>query len=285
MLEREEYVEQAYFFRALRDRFERSQATQDLLVSLREEVLATTRLPLAIDFLCGELKLSGVMAPAMARLSHYFTPFQAYVMGESEKEQSRFDFFVALQILEQEAKYRAGGFTPQGAFMYQFEALCRNRLGYDFGLEAIGRDPIFDESWREWIATVRRQIGIVDLAELIYVRSEHYVQSRERQGLDADGPLKPVLFGEKEGRIALAHRRKEPLWLFSAMQRHLNYPEVPRARMLDENKQLLPQLMRRMDRVEMRIKLLEEEGRGGIDLSRFSGPQASLPDDLQEPPE
>ena len=37
-----------------------------------------------------------------------------------------------------------------------------------------------------------------------------------------------MLFGEKEGRIAMANRRKDPLYLFSALQRHLGYPSVPR---------------------------------------------------------
>ena len=41
--------------------------------------------------------------------------------------------------------------TRQGIFLYQFEALCRHRLGYDRGLEAVAGDPAFDETWREWI--------------------------------------------------------------------------------------------------------------------------------------
>ena len=34
-----------------------------------------------------------------------------------------------------------------------------------------------------------------------------------------------------------------------------------------------PLLARRLERLEMRVKLLEEEGRGGIDLSRFDPKQ------------
>ena len=33
-------------------------------------------------------------------------------------------------------------------------------------------DPAYDEAWRNWIFTVRRQIGIIDLADLISVRRE-----------------------------------------------------------------------------------------------------------------
>ncbi|HWA98955.1 MAG TPA: hypothetical protein VG713_10705 [Pirellulales bacterium] len=278
MLDREEYIEQAYFFRALGERMQHNMATQDLLASLREEVLATTSLPLALDFLGAELRHSGVIAPAMERLSHYFTPFQAFVMSEAERERGRFDFLTGLEILEREARYRADGATRQGVFMFQFECLCRNRLGYDQGLAAMARDPIFDEPWREWILIVRRQVGLVDFAEMIYVRSEHYLRNRARKGIAGEEADKPALFGEKEGMIALAHRRKDPLWLFAALERQLGYPTVPRPKRVDESKQILPLLLRRMERVEQRLKLLEEEGRGGIDLSRFMpGAERSRP--------
>ena len=281
MLDREEYVEQAYLFRALNERMQQNMSTQDLLAGLRDEVLSTTKLPMAIDFLSSELKLVGGFAPAMQRLDHYFTPFQTFVMGEAESERGRFDFRVALEVLEREARYRSEGATPQGVFLYQFECLSRNRLGYDRGLEAISRDPIFDEAWREWILIVRRQVGLVDFADLIYVRSQHYANQRARQGVTV--PEKPVLFGEKEGKIAWAHRQKEPLWLFAALERHLNYPHVPRNRPVDESKTLLPGMLRRLDRLENRIKLLEEEQRGGIDLSRFYNPPASEQERLGEP--
>ncbi|HEX3869925.1 MAG TPA: hypothetical protein VHV77_05795, partial [Pirellulales bacterium] len=190
----------------------------------------------------------------------------------------------ALEILEREAQYRSEGATPQGIFMFQFECLCRNRLGYDRGLEAMSRDPIYDEAWREWILIVRRQVGFVDFADLIYVRSAHYGKSRTRRGLANDADDKPVLFGEKEGMIALAHRQKDPLWLFAALARHLNYPTVPRPKPPDESKQVLPLLLRRVERLEGRLKLLEEEQRGGIDLSRFTGPNAVRVDDEEVSP-
>lgn len=279
MLDREEYVEQAYFFRILAERAQHNVATQDLLRSVREEVLATTNLPIAIDFLAGELKLSGVFAPAMARLPHYFTGFQTFVVESAENERGRFDFSVALAILEREAAYRAAGATPQGVFVYQFECLCRNRLGYDRGLSAIATDPIFNDDWREWILTIRRQIGMVDFADLLYVRSELYAQTRGGSAA-ASEVLKPPLFGVKEGRIALANRRKDPLWLFAALERHLHYPTVPRPKRTDESLLLLPTLARRVERLETRLKLLEEEEkRGGIDLSKFYARPAQEPVD------
>src|SRR6185503_11302873 len=173
-LGREEYIEQAHFFRALAERLEINVPAQEVLQSVREEVLATTKLPLAIDFLLGELRHEGVLGPAMSLLPHYVTPFQAFIVQESENERLRFDLRVGLEILRREADYRANEPTRQGIFLYQFEALSRNRLGYDRGLEAVAGDPAFDATWRDWILKVRRQIGMVDLADLLYVHSEHY---------------------------------------------------------------------------------------------------------------
>ena len=109
-------------------------------------------------------------------------------MGEAENDARRFDLRIGLVILAREADYRAEGVTRQGLFVYQFEVLCRNRLGYDVGLDAMSRDPAYDEPWRNWILTVRRQIGIVDLADLIFVRSEFYHERRavERGGRAED---------------------------------------------------------------------------------------------------
>jgi hypothetical protein len=267
MLDREEYVEQAYLFRAMYERIQQNLSTQELLVALKQEVLSTTKLPMALDFMASELRLTGGFATAMARMDHYFTPFQTYVVSEAERDDGRLDFRVALEILRREAEYRAQGATPQAVFVYQFETLCRNRLGYDRGLAAIADDPIFDADWRAWILTVRRQVGIVDFADLLYVRSEHYKESRGE-------PERPILFGRKEGQIALAHRQKDPLFLFSALQRHLGYPAVPRAQAEEAQRYTIPMLQRRVERLETRIKLLEEELRGGINLGRFYAAQA-----------
>jgi hypothetical protein len=285
-LGREEYVEQAHFFRALAERLEVNVPAQEVLASVREEVLATTKLPMAIDFLLGELRHEGVLGPALARLPHYFTPFQAFVIQESENERLRFDLRVGLEILRREAQYRSAEPSRQGIFLYQFESLCRHRLGYDRGLEAVARDPAFDETWREWIRKLRRQIGMVDLADVVYVHSEFYWQRagkptnrnplhdeeehiKEQPGSPANANGAVVLFGEREGRIALANRKKDPLFLFSSLHRQLGYPEVPRVQPPDKEKTLLPQIARRLEQLETRLKILEEEQRGGIDLTKF----------------
>jgi hypothetical protein len=266
LLNPEEYIEQAYFFRMLRERMQQSISTQELLLLVKQEVLATTQLPYAIDFLAGELRLTGGFATAMARLPHYFTSFQTYLVSESEKAEGRFDFRTALEIMEKEAEYRAKNPAVQGMFLFQFEVLCRNRLGYDRGLDAIAGDGVYDDGWREWLSILRRQVGLVDFCDMLYVRSELY---RRTRGNDE----KPVLFGEKEGRIALANRQKDPLYLFAALQRHLGYPAVPRPSEEDTKRYVIPQMQAKIDRLEMRIKLLEEDLHGGINLNRFYGPQ------------
>lgn len=280
MLDREEYVEQAYFFRVLGERLPENVPLQDLLAQVRDETLATTKLPMAIDYLLTELKHSGVMSPAMVRLGHYFTPFQTYVMRESENDRGRFDMRLGVAVLRFEAQYRAEGGTCQGTFLYQFETLCRNRLRYDHGLTAMAADPIYNSDWREWILTVRRQIGMLDLADLLYIRSQHYVTQQEMRRAPPE-PLPPVLFGEQEGKIALANRRKDPLYLFSALQRQMGYPVVPRQKPPDESAQLLPQILRRLENMEARVKLVEDEQRGGsIDLTKFYGVRPPAADDL-----
>ncbi len=295
-LPREEYVEQAHFFTVLAERMAENMPAQEVLAAVREEVLATTKMPMAIDFLLAELRHQGEYAAGMCKLSHYFTPFQCYVMGEAENVRHRFDLRIGLLVLAREATYRtAEHATRQGLFVYQFETLCRNRLGYDEGLEAMSRDPSYNATWSEWLLTVRRQVGLVELADLIYVRSEYYQNRAERAGassptIDADSSTVSVgddqahsavpesLFGVQEGRIAWANRRKEPLLLFSALHRHLDYPAVPRSEPVNPEERLLPVLARRVEQLEARLRLVEEEQRGGIDLAKFyAANQPKLP--------
>jgi hypothetical protein len=171
-MDREEYIEQAYFFRILRERAMENVAIQDILAHIHEEILSTTRLPMAIQFLATEIKHTGLLSSGFARLSHYFTAFQAFVMQQTEDEKKRFSIEIALLILEREALYRAGAPIPAGLFVYQFEALSRNRLGYDAGLLCLSSDPFYDDNWKAFLAMVHRQVGVVDFADLVYLRSQ-----------------------------------------------------------------------------------------------------------------
>ena len=89
-LQRPEYVEQAYLYQLLRERTAEQIPIQELLAQIRFELLSTNNLPIAIDYLLTELKHSGLMSPAMIKLAHYFTPFQAYLVSEAEQETGRF---------------------------------------------------------------------------------------------------------------------------------------------------------------------------------------------------
>ena len=186
----------------------------------------------------------------MAKLPHYFTPYQTFVVAEGEKPEGKFDFRVGLEILQREAEYRAQLPTPQGLFLFQFETLCRNRLGYDRGLEAIAGDD-----------NLRRQMAQLDphrsppdrsgrSGDMLYVRSEHYRQTRGESG-------KAVLFGEKEGRIALANRKKDPLYLFAALPA-LGLSDHSPHQARRQQPHVIPTLQRKIERLESRVKLLRK---------------------------
>jgi hypothetical protein len=292
MLAREEYIEQSYLFRTLGERMLDGVATQEALKNLGHEILATTKLPLAIDYLVSDLKLTGTIAPAMRQLNHYFTAFQTFVITEAEDEEGRFDLRTALVILEREARYLAEGGTPEGLFLYRFECLSRNRLDYMRGLLATANDGIFNTDWTAWITMVSRQVGLVDLADLIYIRSDELLRRQKCRASfhthDAtqneeysDTKNNAVLFGEKEGRIAWANRGKDPLYLFAALQRQLGYPVVPKPKRPQPQAESPALMARRIDRLELRVKLLEEETKDGIDLSQFDPKNQSF----KQPPE
>ncbi|MCA9132316.1 MAG: hypothetical protein KDA45_04150 [Planctomycetales bacterium] len=284
MLPPEEYVEQAYFFRILLERIGQNIPLQELMEQVKYELLASTKLPMAIDLLLGELKHHGQMSSGMNLLKHYFVPFQTFLIAEAELDSGRFDYRTALRILAAEAHFRSQPqLSPQGLFFFQFEALSRNRLHYDRGLTAMSQDPAYPDPWQQWLLILRRQLGLVDLADMIFVRSQLYQQQRRR--FDDCQPEAPVLFGLPEGKIANANRRKDPLFLFAAMQRHLGYPPVPRLEPVDPLPTLVPQLQRRVERLEMRLKLMEEEQRGSLDITKFynNGRVPPAGDDLLQP--
>ena len=271
-LDREEYIEQAYLFRAFRERVQENMPAQEVLERLHEEILATTRLPLAIQFLATELKHSGELASGFARLPHYFTPFQTYVVGQAEQEGRRFALATALLVLERQATYLAGSPTPAGLFVYQFETLARNRLGYGEGLTAMVGDPTYDGDWRAFLEQVRRHVGDFDFGDMVFVRSELYLTEQRRQDAAYEPPM-PPLFGEKEGKIARANSGRDPLFLFAALQRQLNYPEVPRPRPKDDTQSRIEALQTKLREMEARLRLVEGELRGQVDLSQFGKPE------------
>lgn len=272
ILDREEYIEQAYFFRVLRERLQEGLATQTVLDGIHQEILSTTRLPMAVQFLATELKHTGNLSSGFARLGHYFTQYQAFVVQGSEEEARRFSTELALLVLEREAQFRAGSISKAGLFIYQFEALCRNRLGYDGGLKAMQADPFYDDDWRAFFEMVKVQLGLIDFADIVYARSELYVQEQRRHDPGYEPPV-PALFGEKEGKIARANHGRDPLYLFAALQRQLGYPEVPRPKPRDDMGVRVETLQAKVRDLELRLRLLESETRGTLDLSKMIDPE------------
>jgi hypothetical protein len=270
-LDREEYVEQIYFFRTYRERLAQNLPAQEILCTIREEILSTTKLPFALDFLYDEIKHRGRIGESMMQLTHYFTPFQTFVISRAEDDKARFDLPIGLLILEREAAYRIKDAVPAGMFIYQFECLSRNRLGYDAGMQAIADDPIYNEQWKDWILRVKRQLGTRDFADFVYLHSQFALEEYRREQRDPDLEVsRSILFGIQEGRIAKANRKKDPLHMFAALQRHLNYPEVPRARARSDKPDIHPALETRLLRLEQRIKLIEMEANNSFDITKLA---------------
>lgn len=272
VLDRDEYVEQAYFFRVFRERLADNLPSQDILLRVHEELLSSTRLPYAIQFLMVELKHSGLLASGFEKLPHYFTPFQAFVVRQAEEEKLRFPMPTALLVLEREAQYRAEKPTKAGLFVYQFETLARNRLGYLEGTAVVAADPLYDGDWRDFIGGLPRQVGDIDFADLIYLRSDLFVLEQRRSKPDFEPSLQP-LFEEKEGKIAKASRGRDPLYLFAALQRQLGYPQVPRYSQREDGTTRWEKFESKLRQLETRLKLAEGELRGNIDLSQFGKPE------------
>ena len=53
LLPQEEYVEQAYLFSSLSERLKTNEPVQVLLHHIKQELLATTKLPMAVDYMLG----------------------------------------------------------------------------------------------------------------------------------------------------------------------------------------------------------------------------------------
>ncbi len=273
LLDRDEYIEQSYFFRLFRERLTENIPAQDILARAHEELLTTTKMPMATQFLAAEIRHAGVLGPGFERLSHYFTPFQTFLIKMAEDDKRKFSMSTALLVLEREATYKAKNVTPQGLFVFQFETIARNKLGYDEGLKASAGDPYFDEPWRHYIGLVRRGVGSFDFCDLVYVRSQLYVDDLRRSQPNYTPPVAPI-FGLKEGKIAKASFGRDPLFLFSALQRQLDYPEVPKPKKLDDLEGTIHRLQAKVREMEARIRILEAEQRGTFDPTQFGKPES-----------
>ena len=109
--------------------------------------------------------------------------------------------------------------------------------------------------------------------ELLGVLDEH---ERGLRHVDADFDDR----GRHQGfDSAGAELPKDPLFFFAALQRQLGYPTIPRPAPIIPGAETPAMMARRIERLEFRVKLLEEEARGGIDLSRFDPKNVPQPQD------
>ena len=210
----------------------------------------------------------------MERISHYFTQFQAHVVSQAEsvlsRKGQRWGRYKGYGSgLEPARASASGADSPSlpALFVFQFEAISRNRLGYTRGLAAMAGDPYYNEDWVDYILTLRSRLGDVDFADLIFVRSEQFVRERRRTSPDFV-PKFPILFGEKEGKIARANRGRDPMYLFMALQRQLGYPEVPRLRRPDELEARVLLLEQKIAMLENRLKSAESDIQHDVDLAQ-----------------
>jgi hypothetical protein len=58
-LDREEYIEQAYFWETFLTRMKDGVPAQEIILQVQDEILATTKLPMALHFLVGEIRHRG----------------------------------------------------------------------------------------------------------------------------------------------------------------------------------------------------------------------------------
>ncbi len=234
VLDREEYVEQAYFFRTFRERVADNLPTQDVLATLDQEILTTTRLPMAVQFLATEIKHTGLLATGFERLHALLHPVPGVRRPPGRGGEA------AVQHGDRPARPGAGGHLPgqqadpAGAVRLPVRddlpqpARLRRRADRD------ERRPVLRRRL-EGVPGDRsaRQVGVVDFADLVYYgRSSR--SSSSGGGTRTFEPSVPMLFGEKEGKIAKASRGRDPLFLFAALQRQLSYPEVPRTKVRDD---------------------------------------------------
>ena len=68
LLDREEYIEQTHFFRVFAERLHENVPSQEILLTVQEEILSTTKLPMAIDFLRQQQTNAGSREAALAEL-------------------------------------------------------------------------------------------------------------------------------------------------------------------------------------------------------------------------
>ena len=142
------YVEQAYFFRTFLKRMADNMPAQEVLESLHQELLSSTRMPMAIQFLATEIKHSGLLATGLERLPHYFTKFQAFSSPEAEDEGRRIIMPTARSSSSRRRRNQANPDRPGCSSTSSKHSSEPPR--YLDGIIAMEDDPLYDADWTEY---------------------------------------------------------------------------------------------------------------------------------------
>ena len=215
-----------------------------------------------------------MMSSAMTRLGHYFHPFQTYVIAEAESERGRFDLRIALQLLQPEADYRPEGADATGIVPVPVRIAVPQSPEIRYGPD--GRSPAIPSTTSHgehgFSGADGRSAWSISPTWSTFGASIFSRGGSNSRRKRIAGIRTPILFGEKEGKIAFANRQRDPLYLFSALQRHLGYPAVPRLEGIEEPDETCKASPAGLNGPNCGCKLLEEEQRGGIDLNKLYGP-------------
>ena len=138
-------------------------------------------------------------------------------------------------------------------------------------------DPFYDPDWRDFLALVQapdrrgrfRRYRVFALAVLC--AGSAVVGRLCSAGL--------AIVWREGGQDRQGQSRPRPLYLFAALQRQLGYPEVPRSKPKDDVGSRIEALKVKIRELETRLKLVEGEVQGRVDLSEF----LAKPDLLQSP--
>ena len=132
---------------------------------------------------------------------------------------------------------------------------------------------------------------MVDIADVIYVHSEYYWQRQRTARADSTAARGPRECRRAATEERARHRRQRTTPSSSSASAKAASPwpiarrircscsprctgswatrRCPASKPADKEQALLPQLARRLEQLEMRLKIIEEEQRGGLDLTKF----------------
>ena len=151
----------------------------------------------------------------MACLPHYFTPFQAFVIQESENERLRFDLRVGLEILRREAEYRAERTHAAGHFSLSVRgavpqsAGLRPRAGSDRRRSGVRRNVArLDSQGAAADRHGRYRRRDLRAQRVLLAAQQQKLGDRGRRGSLSREPNRP----ERAGSSVEPGRCRRPLW-------------------------------------------------------------------------